>query len=118
MSAARARQFAEEWMSSWNAHDLDRILAHYADEFEMSSPYISQLMGVPSGTLKGKRSIREYWALALEKFPDLRFELIDVLVGARSVALNYYGRGRSRACEVFFFDESGKVVRAAAHYTD
>lgn len=35
-----ADHFAIEWIASWNAHDLPRILSHYADDFEMSSPYI------------------------------------------------------------------------------
>ena len=29
-----ARTFAEEWVAAWNAHDLERILAHYSDEFK------------------------------------------------------------------------------------
>ena len=36
-----AAQFAEEWVAVWNSRDLDRILAHYADDFEMASPYIA-----------------------------------------------------------------------------
>ena len=35
-----AEQFAQEWIDSWNSHDLSRILSHYADDFEMSSPVI------------------------------------------------------------------------------
>ena len=33
-----SRRFAAEWIEAWNAHDLERILAHYADDFEMASP--------------------------------------------------------------------------------
>jgi ketosteroid isomerase-like protein len=38
MTAEFAAQFAEEWIAAWNSHDLDRILSHYADDFEMASP--------------------------------------------------------------------------------
>ena len=31
-----AKQFAREWVEAWNDHDLDRVLAHYAEDFEMS----------------------------------------------------------------------------------
>jgi ketosteroid isomerase-like protein len=24
-----AQHFAEDWVASWNAHDLDRVLSHY-----------------------------------------------------------------------------------------
>lgn len=38
-----AEHFARDWIDSWNSHDLDRILAHYSDQFEMSSPVIIQI---------------------------------------------------------------------------
>src|SRR5436190_1263756 len=110
LTPEQARHFAQEWIAAWNAHDLDRILAHYSDDFEMASPYIIEVVGEPSGRLKGKPAVAAYWTKALSKLPDLHFELIDVLAGASSVAIVYYGRGRRRVCEVFFFDASGKVV--------
>jgi ketosteroid isomerase-like protein len=110
-----AQHFAAEWIDAWNSHDLDRILSHYTDDFEMSSPLIVQIMGEPTGTLKGKAAIREYWAKALARIPDLRFEVEDVLAGASSVVIRYRGH-RGSAAEVFWFDGDGKVFRAAAHY--
>ena len=71
ITKAFADHFAKEWIESWNAHDLDRILSHYTDDFEMSSPVIAQLMNEPSGTLHGKAAIRVYWAKALALRPDL-----------------------------------------------
>jgi ketosteroid isomerase-like protein len=53
-----ADHFAADWIESWNSHDLGRILSHYTDDFEMSSPLIVQLAGQPSGKLKGKEAIR------------------------------------------------------------
>lgn len=110
-----ADHFAAEWIAAWNAHDLPRILSHYTDDFEMSSPYIAQLLGEPSGTLKGKAAVGEYWRRALERAPALKFELVSTLVGVDSLVL-YYKGARGMAAEVFFFDEAGKVVRACANY--
>jgi hypothetical protein len=107
--------FAAEWIAAWNTHDLERILAHYADDFEMSSPYIAQLLGEPSGTLKGKVSVGDYWRRALERAPTLQFELVATLVGVDSVVL-YYKGARGMAAEVFFFDAADKVTKAFAHY--
>jgi ketosteroid isomerase-like protein len=36
-----ASHFADEWIASWNNRDLDRILSHYTDHIEMSSPHIA-----------------------------------------------------------------------------
>lgn len=115
ISAEFAQHFAADWIEAWNSHDLARILSHYSEDFEMSSPYIAQIAGEPSGTLKGKTAVGAYWKLALARMPELRFELKEILVGAQSLALHYRG-ARGMAAEVFFFDESGRVARAAAHY--
>ncbi len=32
MTRGEARSFAEDWIAAWNAHDVGRVLAHYADE--------------------------------------------------------------------------------------
>lgn len=111
-----AQRFAREWVEAWNAHDLSRILTHYTDDFEMSSPYIAQLLGEPSGVLRGKAAVGDYWRRALERAPTLHFELLDTLVGVDSVVL-YYRGARGLAAEVFLFNEAGQVRAASAHYT-
>ena len=111
-----ADRFAAEWVAAWNSHDLDRVLAHYADGAEMSSPFIAAVAGEASGTLRGKAALRAYWSAALAQFPDLRFELIDTFYSARSVAILYRSVQGLRAVEWLWFDRDGKVARAAAHY--
>jgi SnoaL-like protein len=110
-----AEHFASDWIDSWNSHDLNRILAHYADLFEMFSPVIVQIASEPSGTLKGKSAVGAYWAKALQLNPDLRFELMSTLIGVNSITL-YYRSVRGLAAEVFHFGPDQKVVRAYAHY--
>lgn len=112
---AFADHFAADWIASWNAHDLDRILAHYSSDFEMASPVIPKVTGESSGVLKGKAAIGAYWAKALQRAPHLHFELITTLVGVNSITL-YYNGVRGLSAEVFHFDTQGKVTRAYAHY--
>jgi len=108
--------FALDWIEAWNTHDLDRILSHYTDDFELTTPFIVTVMNDPSGTLKGKARIREYWARALERFPDLKFELVDVFVGVRSLVICYRALLGKVATEVLFFNETGLVNHSAVHY--
>lgn len=110
-----AQPFAEEWIDAWNAHDLPRILSHYADDVEMSSPVVVQITGETSGALKGKALVGEYWRRALERAPDLYFRLRTVLVGVNSITL-YYAGVRGLSAEVFFFNADRQVVKAVAHY--
>ena len=111
-----AADFAHEWIDAWNAHDLERILSHYRDDFEMSSPYIARITGEPSGTLRGKAAVGAYWKKGLERMPELHFELLSTHVGVNSIALYYKAVGGRLAVEVMTLDENGKVSRAHAHY--
>ncbi len=110
-------KFTNEWIRSWNAHDLDDILNHYSDDVEITSPMIRLAAGIESETLKGKRFVAEYWDKALKKIPDLRFELIDTAEGINSVALYYWSVMNKKTVEVMFFDQDGKVNKVFAHYT-
>ena len=108
-------EFAADWIDSWNHHDLERILAHYTDDFSMSSPAVAKIAGEPSGRLKGKQTVGAYWAKALKLQPNLRFELITTLTGVDSIVL-YYKGPRGLAAEVFHFDTGGKVTKAFNNY--
>ncbi len=116
MDSKFAADFASEWIAAWNAHDLPRVLSHYTDDFEMTSPKIIQITGEPSGRLVGKTAIGGYWAKALARIPDLHFELIALLHGIDSVVLHYRRAGGTLAAEVFYFNPAGLVYRARANY--
>ena len=117
MDTKFANRFAEDWISAWNKGDLSEVLRHYTDDFEMSSPYIQKVFGEPSGKLVGKVRVRAYWQMMLSKYGTPQMELIAVFAGAGSIAIEYRNRGR-KAVEIFFFDPSGLVNMAAAHYLD
>lgn len=116
MDKTFAENFASDWIASWNAHDVERVLSHYADDFEMSSPVIVQVAGDPSGTLRGKEAVGAYWRKALDLIPDLQFELLSVLAGVNTITLHYKGARGRLAAEVFHFGPDQKVTRAFAHY--
>jgi ketosteroid isomerase-like protein len=111
----QAEHFANAWITAWNSHDLARILSHYSDDFTMASPGIAAVANEPSGVLVGKQAVGAYWQKALALVPTLQFKLQATFVGADSVAVHYEGV-RGRAIEVFFFNETGLVCRAAAHH--
>lgn len=112
-----AAHFAADWIDCWNSHKMERILAHYRDDFVMSSPKIVQIAGEPSGVLRGKEAVAAYWTAALARIPDLRFELIGVFLGANRLVIHYFGSGGTPAAESFLFDDDGLVIESAAHYT-
>jgi len=112
------KKFAEKWIESWNSHDLEDIMKHYAEDIEITTPMIKLAGGIESGSLQGKEQVKAYWKKALDKIPDLHFELVDVTSGVDSVALYYKSVMNKMAIEVMFFDENGLVKKMIAHYTD
>ncbi len=71
------KAFASERIESWNPHDLERILSHYAGDVDITSPMIRVAMVIDDGTVCGKAAERRYWGAALQKMPDLHFELVE-----------------------------------------
>jgi hypothetical protein len=114
--ATRLRALPGEWYEAWNAHDLERILAHYADDVEFSSPFIAVHGISQSGRISGKPGLRAYWSRAFEAYPDLHFDPIAELYGVESVTLHYRGVGGILAAEVHELGSDGRIVRACAHY--
>ncbi len=112
---AFAEHFAAEWIEAWNSHDLDRILAHYSDDFEFASPFIIQVVGEPSGMLKGKANVGAYWSKGLQILPDLKFELIAVFAGINSIVLHYKNERGKYNAETFEFGLDKLVHKSAAN---
>ncbi|MGH8058411.1 MAG: nuclear transport factor 2 family protein [Candidatus Entotheonellia bacterium] len=112
-----ALAFAREWIEAWNSHDMNRILSHYTDDFELSSPLIVERLSQSQGVLRGKDAVREYWRPSLSLDPPLQFELIDVLVGVAQITLYYRNVGRRVVAETLFIDGSGKATRGFVQWS-
>jgi ketosteroid isomerase-like protein len=113
-----AEAFARDWYDAWNTHDLERVLEHYAEDVEMSSPLVASLAGNEDGKIVGKDALHAYFAAGLERYPDLHFEPLDLYVGVDSLVLRYVSVNGLPSAEVVFLDEDMKVVRYFAHYSE
>ena len=114
LTAVDAREFALRHVEVWNGHDLEAILDLYSDDAELVSPLAASLKGEP--TIRGRAALRDYFGRGLAKYPDLRFEIIDVFRCQSSVTVHYYGAGRNRVAEVMFMSAEHKIERVFAHY--
>ena len=111
-----ARAFAHDWIDAWNAHDLDRILAHYADEVQLTSP-IARRFGDGSGVIRGKSALGEYFRQGLQTYPDLRFDFLDVLWGLETIVMRYVNSvSGGPSAEVMLFNKGNKVTQVWANY--
>ncbi len=112
-----ARNFANDWVNAWNAHDLEAIVSHYAANVVLVSPTVAKVLGTVASEVKGKEALRSYFARGLEAYPDITFELVDVLSGLSSVVLYYVNQNGTKTGEFMEFDETGKVFRVVANYS-
>jgi len=64
-------------------------MTHYDDAIELTSPVAAQLLGTADGKVIGKANLRAYFQRGLEAYPELHFDLKEVLWGVNSIVLYY-----------------------------
>jgi hypothetical protein len=117
MDHAEVAAFVDSWVRAWNAHDLDEVLSHFADDVVFTSPVAARLIEGSDGVVRGKAALRAYWAEGLRRIPDLHFELVDVYVGVHTVVINYRNQRGGLVNEVLTFD-GALVVAGHGTYLD
>jgi ketosteroid isomerase-like protein len=113
---AHLAALGRNWIAAWNSHDLERVLALYADDTEMTSDRIPAFGFDASGTLRGKANLRMYWGKALQLLPNLHFELIDTYVSPNSVVVFYQNERGAKICEYLRLDAQGKIIQGSANH--
>jgi hypothetical protein len=112
-----AEGFAAEWMAAWNDHDVDRVLAHYADDFTIDSPTALAVVPESKGFIAGKENIRRYWLTALSRAPGLAFEPLGLFVGVHGLSLHYINTASNKTVvEVMNFNEDLKVIQVLVYH--
>jgi hypothetical protein len=118
ISREKATQIAEEWIDSWNRHDLDSILSHYSEDVVLTSPVVIKLLGDKSGTVSGKDALRDYFRKGLAAYPDLVFEMLEVFTGVSSFVLHYRRQNGLPGAEVMVLNRENKIEKVIAHYAE
>ena len=119
MEHAWAKAFVEDWLVRWNEHDLDGLLAHFAEDVVFTSPVAAAVLGGDGvdGTVRGKQALREYWTKGLAAIPDLRFEVVGHYVGVDHLVIHYRNQKGNLVCEVLRFD-GALAVEGHGTYAD
>lgn len=115
LTLEEAERFARDWIRAWNRHDVEAVLSHYAEKVELASPFVAQVLGDPSGVVRGKDNLRMFFDLGLSLFPDLEFELLQVFAGVSSLVVVYRSVDDTLVAEVMVLNPQGQVVKAMAH---
>lgn len=114
-----AKIFAEEWINSRNSHDIDKILNHYSHDFMIETPMAAKLFPESNGKVLGKADVRKYWQIGLERIPNLKFVILDILIGINGLTIYYINTATNKkSVEIMNFNEEQKVNKAIVHYSE
>ena len=61
--------------------------------------------------------MRIYFKRGLELYPNLHFELLDVMWGLSSIVVYYKNQKGTRTAEFIEFGKNGKIIRVVANYS-
>lgn len=99
-----------------SAHDLDGIVAHFADDYRLDDPVH------PDRSFRGAGAVRRNWAVLLASMPDLVLEERRLVADGSSVwteieIRGHLGDGEERVLRgVMIFRIAGGVIVAATFY--
>jgi hypothetical protein len=91
-------------------------MSHYEEDVVLVSPVAAKILNDPLGTVKGKEALRNYFKKGLEVYPDLKFELLDVMWGLFSVVFYYINQKGTKAGEFIEVGSIGKITKVIANY--
>jgi ketosteroid isomerase-like protein len=116
MSAGRNDETLQRVLDAFNAHDLDTIMSHFAEDCVFESPRGPDRCG---RRFVGKDEVRRGLAARFEGIPDVRYTDDDHFVcGDRGVS-EWTISGTTvagepvdvRGCDLWTFGDEGKIVR-------
>ena len=64
---------AGEWFHAFNEHDLEKLLALYADDAQHYSPKLKARSPETEGLISGKPALRAWWQDSFDRLPTLKY---------------------------------------------
>jgi len=105
-----------DWIDAWNRHDIDGIMAHYAEDVVFTAQTVIARWNKPDGRLNGKQALREHFIKGLELAPNLRFELTQVLLAPNGYAILYRRENGNSVLDAVELNELGLASHVTAYY--
>ena len=83
------QQIAHAWFNAFNAHDIEMLLALYAEDAEHYSPKLKIRQPETNGLIKGKAALRAWWTEAFTRLPHLHYKLLQLIGNDKQVFMEY-----------------------------
>lgn len=103
---------AERWVDAWNRRDLSSLLALYADDAEVVSPFVTLLASVRGASLRGKPALRVHFEASWTVGPGGRMEIEEIHSGRDELTFLVRGGCAPRMEMSFHLDGDGLIARS------
>ncbi len=114
-----SEQIAQAWLDAFNRHDVDALVALYADDSTHTSPKIRALHPDTGGKLRGKAALQAWWEDANKRLPNLRYELSAITANADRALIEYLRHAPNEAAmpvaEAFDL-RGGKIIASRVYH--
>jgi hypothetical protein len=119
MSAQENLEIARAWMKAFNAHDVDALVALYADDATHTSPKLRALYPDSGGALRSKAALSKWWRDSNARLPNLRYEERALTANDERVFVEYTRHAPNEApmpvAEVFDV-QGGRIVASRVYH--
>ena len=88
-TAERNKAIGRRWFAAFNAHDLEALLALYAEDAEHFSPKLKVRMPATEGWVRGVPALRAWWRDAFDRLPTLHYEVVKLTADTEQVFMEY-----------------------------
>lgn len=83
------KEIAHQWFEAFNKHDIEMLLNLYHNEAEHYSPKLKVHQPQTNGFIKGKTALRNWWADAFNRLPNLHYEVLNLTADNKQVFMEY-----------------------------
>jgi limonene-1,2-epoxide hydrolase len=89
MSAAENLALGRAWLAAFNAHDVEALVALYAEACTHTSPKIRALHPETGGALVGRAALSAWWREANARLPGLHYVCGAMTANEERVFIEY-----------------------------
>ncbi len=110
---------ALKWFAAFNEHNLDNLLALYADDAKHYSPKLKIRIPEANGFINGKPALRHWWQEAFSRLPELHYKVENLTANDKRVFMEYTrqvpGEKDLMVAEVLEIKE-GKIISSKVYH--
>ena len=85
MATDKNEEIALKWFEAFNTHQLENLLALYADTAKHFSPKLKISKPEPNGLVVGKDALRDWWKDAFERLSSLQYNVTSLTANEKRV---------------------------------